>query len=151
MCVDVSVVLRQTRPHKGRKQKIKEFFMAKKLAMILGVVFVVVGLLGFISNPIVGHGAGAIFQTNKVHDIVHILIGVVMIAMAATSGALALTIFGVVYALLALAGFVMGPGKLFGLVTLNQADNYLHLVLAIVLLAAGMSTKKESNPPVAQV
>ena len=122
--------------------------MAKKLAIIFGVVFVVVGLLGFISNPIVGYSSGAIFQTNALHNIVHLLIGVVMIAMAGTAGAMVLTVFGVVYALLAVVGFIVGPGNLLGLVTLNHADNYLHLVLAIVLLAASMYVKKDTSPAV---
>lgn len=121
--------------------------MAKKLAMVFGVVFVLVGLLGFISNPIVG--AHGYFFTNHTHDIVHLLVGIVMIIMSAqgeAAGAMSLTIFGVVYLLIAVLGFVMKT-PLLGLVAYNGADNWLHVVLGVVLLAAGLSLKKGSAAP----
>ncbi len=46
----------------------------------------------------------------------------------------------------------MGMGSLLGLVSMNAADNYLHLVLTIVFLAVGfmgdtmMVTKHETTP-----
>ena len=126
--------------------------MAKKLAMVFGVVFVLVGLLGFISNPIVG--SMGFFMTNHVHDLVHLLVGVVMLVMSAQGESMAimsLTIFGAVYALIAVLGFVM-TSPLLGLVAYNSADNWLHVVLAIVLLGAGLSIKKGfMTPPAAQV
>ena len=115
--------------------------MAKKIAMTLGVVFVLVGVLGFFPNPIVG--ANGFFLANYTHDIVHLLIGVVMIIMAAqgeSSAAMSMIIFGIVYALIAILGFVM-TSPLLGLVTYNAADNWLHVVLAVVLLIAGFSLK----------
>jgi hypothetical protein len=48
--------------------------MAKKLAMVFGVVFVLIGLLGFFNNPVVG-----LFAVNAVHNIVHILLGIILI------------------------------------------------------------------------
>lgn len=52
-----------------------------------------------------------------------------------------LKIVGVIYAVVAVLGFLMMGGeettKLLGLVTVNRADNWLHLVLAIVLLVVG--------------
>lgn len=118
--------------------------MAKKLAMVFGVIFVIVGLLGFVSNPIVGKDA--LFHTDMVHNIVHLAVGVVMILMAGKAGRLALNLFGAIYLLLAVLGFVMGEGKLLGIMEINQADNWLHLVLGVVLLGAGMSAKNPSSP-----
>jgi hypothetical protein len=51
--------------------------MAKTLALVFGVVFVVAGILGFIPNPIVGRDA--LFHTNAVHNLVHLIIGAVLL------------------------------------------------------------------------
>ena len=125
--------------------------MAKKLAIVFGVVFVLVGILGMIGSPIVG--AMGLFETNGLHDIVHLLIGVVLLGvafMAPSGSALWLKIFGVVYLVLAVLGFLIVPsgGELLGLVHMNAADHLLHVVLGVVLLAAGMwSGKKMMSMP----
>lgn len=119
--------------------------MTKKLAMVFGAVFILVGILGFIPNPIVG--AGAIFATDLMHNIVHLLLGIVLIA-GASKGAMTLKIVAAVYALVAILGFFMGEGKLLGLVEINTADNWLHLVLALVLFGASMVPDSQSQPPV---
>lgn len=127
--------------------------MAKKLAILFGVVFVLVGLLGmFVSNPIVGM-AGSLFETNQVHDLVHILFGVILLVvafMAPMKSALWLKILGVVYLLLAIVGFVMVPtgGELLGMVHTNTADHWLHVLLGVVLVVAGfMGHKGKMNMP----
>ncbi len=53
------------------------------------------------------------------------------------SNTLALKIFGVVYAILAIVGFVMGGDMLFGLIDNSLADQVLHLALGVVFLWAG--------------
>ncbi len=117
--------------------------MAKKLAVVFGVVFVLVGALGFIPNPIVG--AGGIFVTDTLHNLVHLLIGVVLLIVAVNApskSSLWMNIFGVVYLLLAVLGFLTIPagGALLGLVTMNTADHFLHVFLGVVLLIAGIAT-----------
>jgi hypothetical protein len=114
--------------------------MAKTLAIVFGVVFVLVGILGFVPNPLVG--AGAIFNTNHLHDLVHFVFGLILLAVAFMAPAMSgmwLKILGVVYLVLAVLGFVLVPngGSLLGLVTMNMADHLLHVVLGIVLLVAG--------------
>lgn len=121
--------------------------MAKKLALVFGVIFVIVGILGFVPNPIVG--AAGLFQTNMLHDLVHLLIGVVLVIVALSApekSGLWLKVFGVVYLLLVVLGFILIPsgGMLLGLVTMNTADHWLHLVLGVVLIVAGMM--KSSAP-----
>lgn len=118
--------------------------MAKKLAYVFGVVFVLVGLLGFVPNPIVG--MGAIFETDTMHNLVHILFGVILLVVAMKApmkSALWLKILGVVYLILAILGLVMVPegGALLGLVETNHADHWLHVVLGVVLLVAGFMGK----------
>mgnify|MGYP003394644112 CR=1 FL=1 len=125
--------------------------MSKKLAMVFGVVFVLVGLLGFFTNPIVG--ASGFFVTDVLHNIVHLLVGVLLLVASSkgsSASSKALKVFGVVYLILALDGFFQ-PNMLLGLVTANSADTWLHLVLGVVLLFAGFSGGKSammmpSNP-----
>ncbi len=118
--------------------------MAKKIAVVFGVVFVLVGILGFIPNPLVG--AAGLFETNMLHDLVHLLFGIILLVVAFKApgkSGLWLKILGAVYLLLAILGFVMVPegGELLGIVHTNDADHWLHIVLGIVLLAAGFMGK----------
>lgn len=128
--------------------------MAKTLAIIFGIIFVLVGILGFIGNPLVG--MGAFFAANMLHNLVHLVIGLVLLGVAFWSpaqSALWLKIMGWVYLVVAVLGFLLvsGTGDLLGLVTVNAADDWLHLVLAIILLVVGYKYASESAAPVASV
>lgn len=117
--------------------------MAKTFALIFGVIFVLVGILGFIPNPLVG--MNGIFDTNTAHDVVHLLLGIVLLVVAfwaPTQSALWLKILGVVYLLVALLGFFSGS-PLLGFIEANSADNWLHVVLAVVLFLAGWFAKDD--------
>jgi hypothetical protein len=119
--------------------------MAKNLIILFGVVFVVVGILGFIENPIVGDNG--YFVTNTVHDLVHLISGILFLIIgfsAAGSSSSALIIFGVVYALVAILGF-FAETTILGLVAINFADNILHVVLALAFLIAGFATKSKTD------
>ncbi len=115
--------------------------MAKTLALILGIILVLVGLMGFVPNSIVG--MGAMFDTNAALDILYIIFGVVLVGaglrMPAQSG-LWLKIIGVLYLVLAVLGFMMSS-PLLGLFEVNMATTWLHVVLGIVLVACGFSGK----------
>ena len=47
----------------------------KTAAILIGIVFIAVGLLGFVSNPIIGESESAIFHADSVHNMVHIISG----------------------------------------------------------------------------
>lgn len=128
--------------------------MAKKLAIVFGVVFVLVGVLGMVGTGIVG--PMGIFETNTIHDVVHLLVGIVLLGVAFMSPASSgtwLKVFGVVYLAIAVLGFLLVPsgGMLLGLVQTNAADHLLHIVLGIVLYLAGMmGGKGMQTAPMAQ-
>ena len=109
---------------------------AKTAAMVLGIVFLIIGALGFVPNPIVGENG--IFLTNHTHDWVHIGTGIVILlgAYSPLGATLTLRVVGIVYAIVAVLGFVMPGDMLLGL-AMNMADHWLHVVLAIVILYAG--------------
>ena len=113
---------------------------AKNAAIVLGIILVLVGLLGFFNNPVLG-----VFAVNPVHNVAHIVTGLVLLAGAYSSlgSSLALKIIGVVYAILAIIGFFMVmDGMMLGM-AMNDADKWLHVVLAIVILVAGFALPDE--------
>ena len=115
--------------------------MAKTLAIVFGVVFVLVGILGFMDNPLVG--MDGLFQTDTLHDLVHLIIGVALLIVAFTAPAKsagALKLFGIIYLVLAVLGFltIADGGELLGLVLMNTADHWLHVFLGVALILAGM-------------
>jgi hypothetical protein len=113
----------------------------KTAALVLGIIFIVVGLLGFVPNPLVS--PTGIFAVNTAHNLVHLLSGIVILAGAysAFGARNTLLVFGAVYALVAILGFIPGAvtagNMLLGFIHVNDADKWLHVLLAIVLLAAG--------------
>jgi len=124
--------------------------MAKTLAWIIGIVLVIVGILGFIPNKIVG--AEGLFITDAVHDLIHIVTGAIFIILAlsgSNSIGGAFKVFGIIYLIVAILGFFVGmesgSGELLGFITINKADNWLHILLAIVFLIIGYSAPKSGT------
>jgi hypothetical protein len=116
--------------------------MLKRIAIAFGVVFLLVGVLGFV--PAVtrdGHLLG-VFHVNPAHNVVHLLTGAVAIACGMTSAhasQLFFRIFGVVYGLVAVLGFFMGDQPLLGIIANNRADAWLHTGIAAVSLFLGFA------------
>jgi hypothetical protein len=122
-------------------------------AAVFGVVFLLVGILGFIPGvttnydqlAAAGHGSGAlllgVFAVSVLHNIVHLLFGVAGLAMARTpAGARNFLIWGgVVYLVLWLYGLLIDHGSEANFVPVNTADNWLHLVLAVAMIGLGVA------------
>ena len=125
-------------------------------AMIVSVVFLLVGLAGFIPGittnygdmTFAGHHSDAlllgVFQVSVLHNIVHLLFGVAGLALARTaSGARAFLIGGgAVYLVLWLYGLVVGQDSSANFVPMNTADDWLHLVLGLGMIALGFLTSR---------
>lgn len=118
--------------------------MAKTICKVLGVVFLLVGVVGFASPTLLGA------HLTPPHNVVHILSGVVALyfGFAGTlSGAKAFSlVFGVVYLALGVLGLALGapPDRMWmvGPLHLGQADHAIHVLLGIVFLAGGLFTKR---------
>ncbi len=120
-------------------------------ALAVGVVFLLVGILGFIpgvtteydSMTFAGHDSEAellgIFQVNVLHNIVHLLFGIAGIALARTAwNARAFLIGGgIVYLVLWIFGLVIPLDEAINFVALNTADNWLHFGLGVGMIALG--------------
>ena len=122
---------------------------SKTFALIFGVVFLLIGFLGFVPSFTPNGNLLGIFQVNALHNMVHVLSGLVAI-VAAMAGLyyakLYFKVFGVVYALVTVLGFLTGDGLIGGLLPVNMADNLLHVVIAVAALYIGFAMKEVVNP-----
>ena len=118
--------------------------MAKRIATILGIVFLLVGVIGFVAPNFLGA------HLNTSHNLVHIISGAVALYFGlagSLSGArLFCIIFGLVYLLLGIVGFLLGtgPDRLFdvaGILHLGTMDHLIHIALGIIFLIGGFLTK----------
>jgi hypothetical protein len=137
----------------------------QKAAIAFGAVFVLVGVLGFIPGITThydqlawaGHHSDAallgLFNVSVLHNLVHLLFGVAGLALARTfNGARSYLIGGgVIYLLLFLYGLVINRDSSANFVPVNNADNWLHLGLAVAMIALGVSlgrTRDDTGSPV---
>ena len=124
--------------------------MAKTICKILGVGFLLIGLLGFVQPNLLG------MHLSPTHNVIHLLsagtafyFGFAAALSAARGFCLA---FGAVYLLLGVLGFV-SPGTISALVQAHNAaspngnllpDNLVHLVLGGLFLLGGLLRTSES-------
>lgn len=121
-------------------------------ALVVGVVFLLVGILGFVPGitnhysdlTFAGHNSSAkllgIFQVSILHNLVHLLFGVVGVLAARTSAAARsyLIVGGVIYLVLWIYGLVIDKSSGANFVPVNNADNWLHFVLGVGMIALGV-------------
>ena len=122
---------------------------AQTLAMVFGAVFLGAGILGFIPGITTNYDelkfAGSdseaellgLFQVSILHNIVHVLFGIAGLALARTwEGAQTYLLgAGLIYVVLFVYGLLVDADSDANFVPVNDADDVLHIVLAIGLLA----------------
>lgn len=120
--------------------------MTKTLAWVFGVVLTLVGILGFVPGITTDMMLLGIFMVGGLHNVIHLVTGVAALAaaMGYYSTKLFFQVFGVVYAVVTVVGFVQGDTVL-GLIMVNMADNVLHLAIAAVALYAGFMMKEQAG------
>jgi Domain of unknown function (DUF4383) len=138
---------------RDRNGRIEERTLAQKLAFLFGVVFLLVGILGFIpgiTEDAPGSFAGedsegsllGIFQTSVLHNLAHLAFGIGILAARKHATALTyLLVGGVAYLGLSLIGFLGAMDWL----PADDTDDWLHLALAAGLLGAWFVAKKEDD------
>jgi len=133
-------------------------YLVQRTAVVVAGVFLVVGVLGFIPGvttdyggmTFAGHHSDAklfgVFEVSVLHNIVHLLFGLAGLVMARTvSGArLYLVGGGAVYLVLWLYGLLVGQDSAANFVPLNPADDWLHLVLGLGMIALGLFTTRRA-------
>jgi hypothetical protein len=132
--------------------------MAKTICLVIGIVFLVVGVLGFVMPGLLGA------HLSLAHNLIHIISGALALYFG-TAGSLSAArtfsiVFGVVYLLLGVAGFVagqndittlsgmeeMGPDERMlkvipGQLELGTMDHLIHIVIGLLFLIGGLTTR----------
>jgi hypothetical protein len=129
----------------------------QSIALLVGVVFLLVGILGFVPGitthygdlSFAGHNSDAkllgVFQVSVLHNVVHLLFGVVGLALARTAdGARTYLVGGgAVYLVLWLIGLI-GAGDW---IPVNTAGDWLHFALGAGMIALGLVTGRAATRP----
>jgi Domain of unknown function (DUF4383) len=124
----------------------------QRAALVVGATFLLVGILGFIPGitthygdmTFAGHNSDAqllgIFNVSVLHNIVHLLFGIAGLLLARTwDGARSFLIGGgVIYLVLWIYGLLIDKGSKANFVPVDTADNWLHFVLGLGMIALGV-------------
>lgn len=127
--------------------------LVQKAALVVAAAFLLVGVLGFVPGittdydqmELAGHDSGAqllgVFGVSVLHNVVHLLFGVIGLAMARTFGGARTFLLagGVVYLLLTVYGWVIDYRDEANFVPVDEADNWLHLVLGAAMIALALA------------
>lgn len=111
--------------------------MAKKISLIFGIVLLVLGVLGFFNDPILG-----LFEVDTYHNSIYVILGIILLATATKNTAMGLKIVGALALIVSILGFIPPTTSVLGLVETNMASSILQLLVAIVLLGVSISEKK---------
>jgi len=118
----------------------------RTFALILGIAFLAVGILGFVPQLVtapvdqtalmveMSHGyLLGLFPVNAVHNLVHLAFGVwgVVVWRDFSASRVYARSVAVIYAVLAVLGLIPATSTLFGLAPIHGYDVGLHAVLAI--------------------
>ena len=119
--------------------------MANRIATILGVLFLLVGLIGFAMPGLLGA------HLTPAHNVVHLVSGAISLWLGlkgTPSGAKTFClVFGLVYLLLGICGFLLGSGDDKMLTILpdqlmfGTMDHIIHVALGVIFLIGGLTTK----------
>ncbi|HKG23748.1 MAG TPA: DUF4383 domain-containing protein [Blastocatellia bacterium] len=130
--------------------------MAKRIATILGIGFLLVGIIGFIAPAFLGT------HLSMTHTIIHLVSGAAALYLGLRGtpeqARLFCIVFGIVYGLLGVAGFLFGssmtpaagiPGPhddrllkvIPGMLELGTPDHALHILLGLIFLIGGFMSK----------
>ena len=129
-------------------------------ALAYGIVFLLVGIAGFIPAFVTpmemprdlaieaGHGLlFGLFPVNVVHNLIHIAFGIWGLAAYRTwsNARLYARSVAIIYAILAIMGLIPVLDVVFGLAPIHGHDVWLHIVLAAVAAYFGWAVKPEDE------
>ena len=140
-----------TGPQTGTPRQRRNLEPVQIFAGVVGATFLLVGILGFIPGitsmydelELAGRDSHAellgLFQVSVLHNIVHMLFGVgLLAARKASTSVQYLIVGGIAYLGVVLYGAVVDHGSEANFLPINTADNILHLVLGLGMIALGV-------------
>jgi hypothetical protein len=139
--------------------QMEESSPARLYCLLVGGVLVIAGIIGFFyeasfaaGDEVVAEEVFGLLAVNGWHNVVHIAIGGLLLIAAGGVARSAALFVGGLYLLLAVLGFaatggdgigfVAENGTLVDLVPVNDEDNWLHVILGLTGILAGLATGK---------
>ena len=143
--------------------------MAKTIATVMGIVFILLGLIGFISDNLLGT------HLSLTHNLIHLISGAVALYLglkgSLSAARLFCLVFGAVYLLLGVAGFLFNSGTAIGLpanlveggtnthmlhvlpgnLELGIMDHIVHVLIGLIFLIGGFLTRTDVTTDNARV
>lgn len=133
---------------------------ARLFCLLIGAVLVVAGIIGFfysasfaVGDEVVSDEVVGILAVNGWHNVVHIAIGCLLLVAAGGAARSAALFVGALYLVLAALGFiatgdggigfVAENGVLIDLVPVNDEDNWLHVILGVTGVLAGVASGRQ--------
>jgi hypothetical protein len=117
--------------------------MIRAAAKVFGVVFLAIGVLGFVPALTPDDHLLGIFHVNAIHNVIHLASGAVALTAGMSSVAasrLYFQVFGIVYGLVTVLGFIYGDKDILGLVASNAGDTVLHIIITTSALVLGFGS-----------
>jgi hypothetical protein len=127
--------------------------IAQAWMALVGLVLLAAGAIGFLNTPLAGSSPEALLQTDTVHNVVHLLTGLLALGIAfglrGEQQVNAVLGFGVLYVIIFVA--VLLSPNLFGLfsVSANAPIHVVHAAVAVVTLAVGLMARGQTIQPAA--
>ena len=130
----------------------RDWSVNRVCALVLGVIFLILGLVGFVTPQENSTGVQAIFgifDSDTIHNIFYVLVGLLGIISSFTGYFRTFNkVFGVLFILLALLGLIPAlyfpagsyghdHGLFLGLTHLNAGDHILHLITGVIAAVVG--------------
>lgn len=117
----------------------------KIYAVIFGILFLVIGILGFLPEFTPNGYLFNVFSVHPVHNWLHIITGVLALLVAFNShyARIYFRVFAVIYLFIALLAFLVGSDFIF--MRLNHADNLFHLIVGAIFLYLGFGKPRENQ------
>ena len=124
--------------------------MAKTVCKILGLIFIIVGIAGFVAPRLLDA------HLSPAHNAVHLVSGAIALYFGFSGsykGARTFCLlFGIVYLLLGIGGWFLGTGvdhmlnipTSSPLLMLGKMDHIIHIVLGVIFLAGGALGGRDS-------
>jgi hypothetical protein len=127
---------------------------AQNWSRLIGVALVVAGGVGFAYSSAFGspghtEAVFGVLDVNGFHNLVHILTGVLGIALAGSYSSARVYCFllAAAYTVVAIWGFAIGGGEaILSIIPVNTEDNFLHAFIALVSLAIGFGSSWAPAP-----
>lgn len=112
------------------------------IAYTIGTVFILLGCLVFIPNPLIGNSGTEFFYAEAAHNAIYVFSGILFWLVAMIVPIFPSTLFktvGIFYFLLGIFGLfsagTAGMGTAMGFLDVNGTVNFLHLAIGVLIFA----------------